>query len=74
MFTKAAKAGYAPAMNGLGIVLKKEKKSEADLKEAVDWFQKAGEQKYATALTNLGICYEKGEGVEKDKSKAKKCF
>ena len=61
-------------MNGLGIVLKKEKKSEADLKEAVDWFQKAGEQKYATALTNLGICYEKGEGVEKDKSKAKKCF
>lgn len=63
LFKKAAKGGYAPAMNGLGIVLKKEKKSEEDLKEAVEWFTQAGEAKYATALTNLGICYERGEGV-----------
>tara|TARA_E500000178_G_C16889727_1_gene692987 strand:+ start:194 stop:433 length:240 start_codon:yes stop_codon:yes gene_type:complete len=48
--------------NGIGV--------EADLKQAVQWYQRATEQGEPTALFNLGSLYRKGYGVPKNETKA----
>src|SRR6185369_6038129 len=44
--------------------------TEADLGQAVQWYQKSAEAGNAMAQNNLGACYNKGTGVEQNIQKA----
>jgi tetratricopeptide (TPR) repeat protein len=65
-FTKAAKAGYAPAQVRLGELLDI---SEYN-RDAVEWYRKAAEQGDASGEYHLGHMYATGEGVVRSDEKA----
>jgi len=74
LYTRAAAAGSAAAMESLagtyigGIVVKR------DFGKALDWYEKSVEAGNANALQNIGNMYFNGQGVPKDYATAAQYF
>jgi TPR repeat protein len=60
---KAADAGNAEGMNGLGLLYEQGWGVSRDYAQALEWFQKAVEAGNTEALEHLGFLYEHGDGV-----------
>ena len=75
-YNEAAEQGYAPAMDGLGIMYSTGKGVEKNYSEALRWWRKAAEQGlgYAPAMNRIGGLYRSGHGVPRDEVKAMQWF
>ena len=70
-FAKAARMGYGPAQNNLGLMYQAGAGVKANLEESVRWYQHAANQGNLHAQFNLGLMTLKGEGgLKADKIKA----
>ena len=76
-YEKAAKFGYAPALNKLGDMYRYGKgasKSYEANRKAVEYYKQAAEQGDADAQKNLGDMYYRGRGVTQSYSEAKNYY
>jgi len=69
-FRAAAKQGFAPAENGLGLNYQYGLGVASSARQAVEWFRRAAAQQYAPAQANLGIAYYHGRGVPRNPREA----
>lgn len=74
LYTRAAEAGFAPAMLNLANLLRDGRGVAQDIPAAVEWYERAAEQEYSLAYTPLGRIYMAGEGVPRDTEKAVSMF
>ena len=74
LYQKAADAGYARAMNGLGRLYEYAHGVSQDYSKAREWYQKAAEAGDANGMSNLGELYESALGVSQDYGKARECY
>ncbi len=72
--TKAAEAGAAQAQLELGLYYYTGQGVDADLGEAIRWWESAADQGNTEAMRYLGYLYENGEGVAVDTGKAVKYY
>jgi hypothetical protein len=71
---KAADAGNADAMVGLGVLYENGQGVAQDYAKAREWYQKAADAGNADAMNNLGLLYQKGQGVTQDYAKAREWY
>ena len=71
LLTKAARLGFAPAQNNLGVLLEKGKGVRQDMQKAAIWFGKAARQGDPRAQHSLAMMYFHGRGIPEDKEKAR---
>lgn len=69
-YTKAADAGYAPALNALGALYDGGYGVEDDPVEAARYYTLAADAGLTLAMENLAKLYELGRGVEQDYARA----
>jgi TPR repeat protein len=74
LFRKAAMAGSAAAMNGLGLAYDRGIGAPRDMSEALRWYRQSADAGNRAAMRRLGVVYKKGEGVEKDQVQAAAWF
>ena len=70
VYRRAADAGYAVAMNNLGIMYQNGNGVAKDVSEAIVWYQKAAAAGNSVGMYNLGAVYANGNGVSKDYTQA----
>ena len=73
-YEKAAAAGNAFAMNGLGLIYLNGYGVALDYVEARKWYEKAAATGNAYAMYNLGNPYLNGDGAPKDYAEARKWY
>ena len=74
LYEQAASAGYAMAMNSLGVVYEGDEGVALNYAEAVRWYNKAVALGEPIAMTNVGWLYEHGYGVKKDYAEARRLY
>jgi uncharacterized protein len=74
LYQKAADAGFAPAMTGLGFMYMNGKGVTKDVEEGLRWYRKAADAGDSDAMDNLGMAYRFGLGVAKDADEALRLF
>jgi hypothetical protein len=74
LFRKAAAAGSAAGMNGLGFAYERGIGAPRDMSEALRWYRQSAGAGNRAAMRRLGVVYRKGEGVEKDLVQAASWF
>lgn len=74
MYRKAAEAGNAEAMNGIGFCYYRGFGVPKNYESAVYWFQKAADAGEVNAMCWLGDCYYEGSGVAKNETTALKWY
>lgn len=62
-FKHAAKMGYTPAMNNVGLLYAQGHGVKQSYEEAFKWWMRAAERGDAWAMTAVGDLYENGQGV-----------
>lgn len=70
LFKGEAEKGNAQAMNAIGLQYSKGLGTEADLSQAIIWYEKAGQAGYSNAWNNLGYIHKEGLGIKQDFIKA----
>jgi hypothetical protein len=73
-YEQAAAAGYAMAMNSLGVLYEGDEGVAQNYAEAVRWYNKAVALGEPIAMTNVGWLYEHGYGVKKDYAEARRLY
>lgn len=71
---RAARLGFAPSIDKLGVCYRDGIGTEKDYRLAVELFQKAADRGQADSLYNLGVCFEQGKGAEQDFARALDVF
>jgi hypothetical protein len=74
LYDQAASAGYAMALNNIGIIYEGGEGELANYAEAARWYQKAVDAGEPIAMVNLGWLYEQGHGVKKDYAVARRLY
>jgi hypothetical protein len=74
LYDQAAAAGYAMALNNIGIMYEGGEGELANYVEAARWYQKAVDAGEPIAMINLGWLYEQGQGVKKDYAVARRLY
>jgi hypothetical protein len=74
LYEQAASAGYAMAMNSLGVLYEGDEGVARNYAEAVRWYNKAVALGEPIAMTNVGWLYEHGYGVKKDYAEARRLY
>jgi hypothetical protein len=74
LYEQAAAAGYAMAMNSLGVMYEGDEGVARNYPEAVGWYNKAVALGEPIAMTNVGWLYEHGYGVKKDYAEARRLY
>ncbi len=74
LYDQAAAAGYAMALNNIGIMYEGGEGELANYAEAARWYQKAVDAGEPIAMINLGWLYEQGQGVKKDYAVARRLY
>jgi hypothetical protein len=67
---KMATSGDAQAMYEVGRMYERGRGTEANMKQAVLWFERAAQKGQSSARARLGILYLEGQGVPQDYAKA----
>jgi hypothetical protein len=73
-YDRAAAAGYAMALNNIGIIYEGGEGELANYVEAARWYQKAVDAGEPIAMINLGWLYEQGQGVKRDYVAARRLY
>ena len=63
---QAAKHGYTPAMNNVGLLYAQGNGVKQDYEEAFKWWMRAAERGDAWAMNAVGDLYENGQGVPRN--------
>lgn len=74
LYDQAVSAGYAMALNNIGIIYEGGEGELANYVEAARWYQKAVDAGEPVAMVNLGWFYEQGQGVKKDYAVARRLY
>ena len=74
MYSLAADAGDAYAMNRLALMYDRGEHVRQDYEVAFDWYLKAAEAGLPAAMSNVGSMYDSGDGVEQDYGEALKWY
>lgn len=67
---RAAKNGYAPALDAMGCLYMGDNVGKKDEKRAINCFRKAADAGHAESQFRLGMCYMQGMGLEKSNAEA----
>ncbi len=71
VLTRAARLGFAPAQNNLGVLYEQGRIVPRDDRQAAAWFERAARQGDARARHSLAMMYAGGRGVTRDMTKAR---
>ena len=74
LYDQAAAAGYAMAMNNIGVIYEGGEGELVNHVEAARWYQKAVDAGEPIAMVNLAWLYEQGTGVKKDYATARRLY
>jgi hypothetical protein len=74
LYEQAAAAGYALAMNNIGLIYEGDEGFPRNYAEAFRWCNKAVAANEPVAMINLGWMYETGHGVAKDPAEAARLY
>jgi hypothetical protein len=72
LYDQAAAAGYAMAMNNIGVIYEGGAGVPINYNEAARWYQKAADAGEPVAMVNLAWQYETGHGVKRDYAEARR--
>ena len=67
---QAAEQGHVPSQYNIGVMYKKGRGVDINLKEAAKWYLKAANQGYTEAQYNIGAMLYEGKGVEQNYKEA----
>jgi hypothetical protein len=74
LYEQAAAAGYAMAMNNIGVLYEGGNGTPVNYVEAARWYQKAVDAGEPIGMVDLGWQYETGHGVKKDYAVARSLY
>jgi caspase domain-containing protein/Sel1 repeat-containing protein len=74
LYEQAAAAGYAMAMNNIGLIYEGDEGFPRNYAEAFRWYNKAVAVNEPAAMINLGWMYEQGHGVAEDPAEAARLY
>jgi tetratricopeptide (TPR) repeat protein len=74
LYEQAAAAGYAMAMNNIGVLFEEGDGGPVNYAEAARWYGKAAAAGEPIAMVDLGWQYETGHGVAKDLAEARRLY